>query len=70
MVIPGRADGSGKVTTSQLFAFNGTAIDIPLTPDNDPTICMSIVNGLLDVGKCGPGEEVPLSTNNLTLEID
>lgn len=53
----GRADGSGTVTNSQLFSFNGSAGLPSLTPLNAPGTCMTIANGQkLDQAACNTAD--------------
>ncbi|KAJ3850754.1 hypothetical protein EV368DRAFT_44667 [Lentinula lateritia] len=48
----GRADGSGAVTTAQLFAFTGNSTTIPLLPANQADTCLFDNNGNLDDTSC------------------
>ncbi|KAF7378169.1 hypothetical protein MSAN_00241400 [Mycena sanguinolenta] len=49
----GRADGSGQVATSQLFAFNGNTGPQALVPQNgNNAICLTVINNLVDQTSC------------------
>ncbi|KAF5389869.1 hypothetical protein D9757_003639 [Collybiopsis confluens] len=49
----GRADGSGAVANSQLFAFTGGAGPFPLVPQNgNNATCLTVNGGLLDQTSC------------------
>ncbi|KAJ3904413.1 hypothetical protein F5879DRAFT_955056 [Lentinula edodes] len=48
----GRADGSGAVTTAQLFTFTGNSTTIPLLPANQADTCLFDNNGNLDDTSC------------------
>ncbi|KAI0004843.1 hypothetical protein F4779DRAFT_58641 [Xylariaceae sp. FL0662B] len=48
----GRADGSGKVTDSQLFPFNGSVGPLMLSPRNDLRSCFTVRNNVIDVAPC------------------
>ncbi|KAI9158915.1 hypothetical protein HJFPF1_06917 [Paramyrothecium foliicola] len=53
----GRADGGGSVTNSQLFAFNGGAGPLSLTPQNEQGICATGSGQTLDVAPCADGAQ-------------
>ncbi|KAF7334228.1 hypothetical protein MSAN_02384100 [Mycena sanguinolenta] len=49
----GRADGSGQIATSQLFAFNGKTGPQALVPQNgNNAICLTVKNNLVDQTSC------------------
>ncbi|OAA61915.1 Ricin B-related lectin [Niveomyces insectorum RCEF 264] len=50
----GRADGSGQVTNSQLFAFNGTAGPLSFEPGNVPGSCLTAKGNTVDIATCDP----------------
>ncbi|KAL7946757.1 hypothetical protein V8C42DRAFT_318720 [Trichoderma barbatum] len=52
----GRADGDGKVTNSQLFAFTGGAGPLSLTPGNDPTKCFVAKGNAVDIADCNDND--------------
>ncbi|EHA52980.1 hypothetical protein MGG_12906 [Pyricularia oryzae 70-15] len=52
----GRADGSGKVTNSQLFPFAGGAGPLTFRPDNSPDTCFTVKGDVIDVAPCQSGE--------------
>ncbi|OAP60872.1 hypothetical protein AYL99_05874 [Fonsecaea erecta] len=52
----GRADGTGAVTNSQLFPFNGSAGPLALTPENAPGDCLTVSGGLIDIAACNPAD--------------
>ncbi|KAL6859238.1 hypothetical protein J3F83DRAFT_763349 [Trichoderma novae-zelandiae] len=52
----GRADGGGKVTNSQLFAFTGGAGPLSLTPGNDPTKCFAAKGNVVDIADCNDSD--------------
>ncbi|KAI0597564.1 hypothetical protein F4775DRAFT_559698 [Biscogniauxia sp. FL1348] len=51
----GRADGSGEVTDSQLFPFNGDSGPLSLSPMNDPSSCFTVEGDAVGVGACADG---------------
>ncbi|KAK0388377.1 hypothetical protein NLU13_4622 [Sarocladium strictum] len=51
----GRADGSGEVTESQLFAFNGSAGPLTLTPGNANGQCVTSDGNALGIAACVNG---------------
>ncbi|KAL7791834.1 hypothetical protein V8C37DRAFT_381496 [Trichoderma ceciliae] len=52
----GRADGSGQVTNSQLFAFTGGVGPLSLTPGNDPTKCFVAKGDSVDIADCNAND--------------
>lgn len=59
----GRADGSGLVTDSQLFAFNGSAGPLSLSPLNARGTCLGVTDrGVLDQAACRKGDASQLFT--------
>ncbi|KAI1627449.1 hypothetical protein EDD37DRAFT_656369 [Exophiala viscosa] len=52
----GRADGSGTVTNSQLFPFNGTAELQALTPGNAPGTCLTVAGNVIDQAACNAAD--------------
>ncbi|KIX94489.1 uncharacterized protein Z520_09875 [Fonsecaea multimorphosa CBS 102226] len=52
----GRADGSGSVTNSQLFPFNGSAGPLSLTPENAPGDCLTVNGALIDIAACNAAD--------------
>ncbi|RFU73045.1 hypothetical protein TARUN_9218 [Trichoderma arundinaceum] len=52
----GRADGGGKVTNSQLFAFTGGAGPLSLKPENDPTKCFVAKGNVVDIADCNAND--------------
>ncbi|KAM3073592.1 hypothetical protein ACMFMG_004522 [Clarireedia jacksonii] len=53
----GRADGSGLVTNSQLFPFNGTAGPMTLSPENAAGTCLTVTSGnVLDQAPCSASD--------------
>ncbi|KAL7895065.1 hypothetical protein HDV63DRAFT_406689 [Trichoderma sp. SZMC 28014] len=52
----GRADGSGAVTNSQLFAFTGGNGPLSLTPENDSTKCLVPNGNLVDIADCSASD--------------
>ncbi|KAL7935594.1 hypothetical protein V8C35DRAFT_258259 [Trichoderma chlorosporum] len=52
----GRADGSGQVTNSQLFAFAGGNGPLSLAPGNDPTKCFVAKGNVVDIADCNAND--------------
>ncbi|AEO69629.1 uncharacterized protein THITE_2021944, partial [Thermothielavioides terrestris NRRL 8126] len=52
----GRADGSGEVTNSQLFAFNGSAGPLALKPQNQDGSCLVVKGNVIDIATCNEGD--------------
>ncbi|KAL2136363.1 hypothetical protein VTI74DRAFT_4195 [Chaetomium olivicolor] len=52
----GRADGSGEVTNSQLFPFNGSAGPLSLRPQNKAGSCLVVRGNAIDIAKCNDGD--------------
>ncbi|KAL7905395.1 hypothetical protein GGI35DRAFT_483520 [Trichoderma velutinum] len=52
----GRADGSGKVTNSQLFAFTGGNGPLSFTPGNDVTKCFATKGNVIDIADCNAND--------------
>lgn len=52
----GRADGSGQVTNSQLFAFTGGAGPLSLAPGNDVTKCFVAKGNAVDIADCNAND--------------
>ncbi|TLD04998.1 uncharacterized protein PgNI_09510 [Pyricularia grisea] len=52
----GRADGSGKVTNSQLFPFSGGVGPLTFRPDNSPDTCFTVKGDVIDVAPCQSGD--------------
>ncbi|KAK8088684.1 hypothetical protein PG997_003645 [Apiospora hydei] len=52
----GRADGGGLVTNSQLFAFDGAAGPLSLTPDSRKQSCLVVSGSTVDVAACDDGK--------------
>ncbi|OTB04796.1 hypothetical protein M426DRAFT_320385 [Hypoxylon sp. CI-4A] len=48
----GRADGSGEVTDSQLFPFNGDSGPLSFSPQNDQKLCLTAEEDVIDVASC------------------
>ncbi|CAH0044104.1 unnamed protein product [Clonostachys solani] len=48
----GRADGSGEVTDSQLWKFDGGKGPLGLTPMNGEGFCLFAADGVIDVDNC------------------
>ncbi|KAI1639155.1 hypothetical protein F4809DRAFT_596828 [Biscogniauxia mediterranea] len=76
----GRADGSGEVTDSQLFPFNGSSGPFSFSPLSDPQSCFTVEGDAIDVGTCtdgsanqtftfsgSPGNVAELPPGNVTL---
>ncbi|KAH8178748.1 Ricin B lectin [Sarocladium implicatum] len=53
----GRADGGGEVTNSQLFAFDGNAGPLSLTPGNANGQCLTSNGNILDISACANGDD-------------
>ena len=53
----GRADGGGEVTESQLFAFDGSAGPLSLTPANANGQCVASGGDILDIAACAAGDD-------------
>lgn len=53
----GRAAGEGKVTDSQLFAFDGASSTIALQPANAQGQCVTSSGGVLDIATCDDGSQ-------------
>lgn len=51
----GRADGGGRVTNSQLYAFAGGAGPLSLKPSNCDNSCLTATGNTLDVADCTNG---------------
>ncbi|KAH8673379.1 hypothetical protein BX600DRAFT_204590 [Xylariales sp. PMI_506] len=58
----GRADGSGQVTNSQLFAFNGTESTVTFSPENQPGSCFVVTGDVLDIADCASGDATQVFT--------
>ncbi|KAI5920441.1 hypothetical protein F4810DRAFT_682599 [Camillea tinctor] len=52
----GRADGSGEVTDSQLFPFDGSNRPLPFAPLNEPQSCFTVKGDTVDVEACDEGD--------------
>ncbi|KAF3062859.1 hypothetical protein CFAM422_010474 [Trichoderma lentiforme] len=52
----GRADGSGQVTNSQLFAFTGGNGPLSFAPGNDPTKCFAAKGNVIDIADCNAND--------------
>lgn len=53
----GRADGSGEVTNSQLWAFDGGAGPLSLTPANGAGFCLWGGGDVIDIDNCDDGAD-------------
>lgn len=53
----GRADGGGQVTNSQLFAFDGQAGPLSLSPENGKQQCLSSLGQRIDIAACANGAQ-------------
>ncbi|KAL5615060.1 hypothetical protein BROUX41_005125 [Berkeleyomyces rouxiae] len=51
----GRADGSGTVSDSQMFAFNSSSQRITLAPHNQPASCLTVNGDLVRIADCQAG---------------
>ncbi|KAH7308112.1 hypothetical protein B0I35DRAFT_483393 [Stachybotrys elegans] len=51
----GRADGGGQVTGSQLFAFDGGAGPLSLTPRDAQGSCLATAGNVIDIANCADG---------------
>lgn len=52
----GRADGSGQVTNSQLFPFDGSAGPLSITPENQAGTCFTVKGNVIDVASCNSAD--------------
>lgn len=48
----GRADGSGQVSDSQLFAFNKNSLQLQLSPGNQEGSCLAVSGNVLGIADC------------------
>ncbi|ETS84722.1 hypothetical protein PFICI_02747 [Pestalotiopsis fici W106-1] len=53
----GVADGSGNVTTSQLFPGDGSAGSLTLAPENQATSCLTVKGNSVEIADCEDGNE-------------
>lgn len=58
----GRADGSGEVTNSQLFAFDGSSGPLTLEPSNGPGFCLFQDANVINIDSCREGASAQLFT--------
>ncbi|RFU35045.1 hypothetical protein B7463_g1308, partial [Scytalidium lignicola] len=52
----GRADGSGQVTSSQLFPFSGGSGPLSLSPENQSGTCFTVSGDVIDVASCNSAD--------------
>lgn len=58
----GRADGSGEVTNSQLFPFNGSAGPLSLSPSNGAGFCLFADSDFININNCSEGSSDQIFT--------
>ncbi|KAI1423559.1 hypothetical protein F5Y12DRAFT_525116 [Xylaria sp. FL1777] len=66
----GRADGSGDVTDSQLFPFNGGAGPLSFSPENDANSCFTVSDNVIDIAPCQAGDLHQLFSFGDTLSLE